>query len=72
MYSSINYPAASERGIKRNTFPKRPKGRGTDPSADGELGAANKTLEILRLALGINSTKYFYSTIVCKNIVSLI
>lgn len=49
----MNYPAASRRSIKRNTFPKRPKGRGTDPSADGELGAAYKTLEIPRLHFGI-------------------
>lgn len=36
----INYPAASRRGIKRNTFPNSPQGSG------------NKTLEISRLRLG--------------------
>jgi hypothetical protein len=45
----MNLPATSERGIMIDSISFRPKGRGTDPPAGGELCEANITHKILRL-----------------------
>ncbi len=57
----MNFPAAEQRGINRNTtFSTRPKGRGIRP------------MRSRLLRIGISSTLQFQFTIIPKIVVSLI